>query len=66
MITENSKYYQQVFIKISHSLSIWHYKQAGRYDLSFFVGGIYVFKQMGIQAIGQSKDCPFCIYKQKK
>ncbi len=34
--------------------------------LFFFVGGIYVFKQMGIQAIGQSKDCPFCIYKQKK
>ena len=27
----------------------------------FFVGGIYVFKQMGIQAIGQSKDCPFYI-----
>ena len=54
--TKNNK-----FIKISHSLSIWYYKQAGRYDLSFFVGGIYVFKQMGIQAKGQSKDCPFCV-----
>ena len=54
--TKNNK-----FIKISHSLSISNYKQGRSVKwLVFFIGGIYVFKQMGIQAKGQSKDCPFC------